>query len=220
MTTFNVVVEDRERNLINNEIKKIDSTCSTTLQSIGNELIMMNAYVKSFQNKYAKIDFDGTVSSVEKSKQKNILLNNFFNDNNVYNTIKTVTDKLLQTNFDEFLCVSGNDKTLMCKVPTNNFDVANVNIILSKYKKILKDLLKWLVHISIERQKYCEYISVNQTEMNKFFENVIDILDPSPSPPIYYSYLYGVGGLVLGLFIGWLVTYLMMRKGKDVVVKK
>ena len=207
-----ISLQDSEKNSIINEIKKMDTNCMTSLQNIGNEIIAMTAYVQSFQNKYTRINADFNIGNAEKAKQKYILMTDFFNDGKVYDTIKILSDKVLSIKFSEILCVSGNDKTQMCKLQTNDIDIQKLNVILTKYKMILRNLVKWIVNVLIERQNYCGFVSINQKEMNNFFENIIYILDPDP--PNYYSYIYGTGGLLIGLFIGWLLTYMFFKKNK------
>lgn len=210
---FDASISDNDKKQILDTIAKIDIKCLTDIRNIGNEINLLNAQIKSFQNKYNTITIDTTISNIQKSQQKNILLTNFLNDTNVYNNIRKISSTIIKLDLNQLMCIAGSSiQDTICDFNTDNIEIKNFMNGIIKYKSIIRDLLKWFIALINERQTYCGYNAINDNDIRKLYRDVVSIPDPYYN---YYLYLYAFIGLGVGLLIGILSMYYYQKRKKS-----
>jgi hypothetical protein len=197
------------RRLILTTVTNIDVKCSTKLHDIGTNLVILGNNVTSLQNKLTVIDKDKKLNQNEKIKQKSTSITNFLNNPDVYNNIKSIVDKIIILNFNELKCATGiTDTKYVCSGDVKDIDLKSDNAALIQYKSLIKNILKWIVGILDQRQAYCGYNSDNSS-VRDLYVNLLNTLNPYSD---YYFYLYSGIGLGVGIFIGMLLMYFILKK--------
>ena len=202
------LIEDDKKSLLDG-VTNMDLKCSTDLHNIGNNLVLLGMNITSFQTKMALVDKDKTISRDEKLKQKSLIVDNFINNNEIYNNVKTIVGKITALNFYQVQCIANKDTDYICNINTNVINFNSMNTALTKYKSLIDDMLRWMISLIDERQKYCGYSSINNAQMKQFYTNALSIVNPYND---YYYYLYSGMGFIIGITIGMIAMYFLLKK--------